>query len=108
MRANERKDGRGMEMNGKTARKVDGWSWIEGGWRESGWQERVMFGQGWMEENVDGWKDGLDEYAVGTERLMMEIFMEEKVNTCRGRALSTLISPLGYLDLHFSQSNHWT
>ncbi len=27
---------------------------------------------------------------------------------CRGRALSTLISPLGYLDLHFSQSNHWT
>ncbi len=27
---------------------------------------------------------------------------------CRGWALSTLISPLRYLDLHFSQSNHWT
>ncbi len=40
-----------------------------------------MFGQGRTEENVDGWKDGLDEYAVGTERLVMEIFMKEKVNT---------------------------
>ncbi len=43
-----------------------------------------MCGQGWMEENADGWKDGLDEHwsdALGTERIVMEICMKVRVNT---------------------------
>ncbi len=47
-------------------------------------KERIIYGQVWMEENVDGWKDGSDEHwsdAAGTERLVMEICVKEQVNT---------------------------
>jgi hypothetical protein len=79
----ERKYGRGEGKGVKQEKWIVG-SRIEDGWKESGWQERVMCGQGWMEENADGWKDGLDEHwsdALGTERIVMEICMKVRVNT---------------------------